>query len=416
MKILVLGGGVVGVATAYYLAEDGHEVTVIDRQPRAASETSYGNAGLYTPGDSYAWASPEALKMAVKSLYRRDLGIKYQLRLDPRLWAWSWRFLFQCTRGQAYRNTLRKLRIALYSKQCLNALVQKTGIAYDGRQQGVIYFFRSLQSLEHGTAHMKILQDHGLDIRIMDRAGLVAIDPGLKAAGDKIAGGVYSPMDQTGDSCLFARRLAAWCAAHQGVRFAWNTTIQGIETEGTRVGKIVTDRGDFQADAVVLAAGADSPLLAEGIGVKLPIYPVKGYSVTVPVRNGDAAPHLGVVDEDRLVAMSRLGDRLRMASTAEFTGYDRSYRPADFASIFKTARELFPEGGDYQQPEYWAGLRPMTPSSVPILGRARHENFYLNVGHGHVGWTLSCGTGRFVADLVAGRPPEIDSEGLLYQT
>lgn len=415
MKILVLGGGVVGIATAYYLAEDGHEVTVIDRNAQAASETSHANAGLYAPGDAYAWASPEALKMAIKSLYRRDLGIKYKLRLDPRLWAWSWKFLFQCTRGQACRNTLRKLRIALYSKQCLNALVRKTGIAYDGRQQGVIYFFRSPQSLEHGMAHMKILQDHGLDIRILDRDGLVGIDPGLKAAGDKIAGGVYSPMDQTGDCCLFARRLASWCAEQRGVQFAWNTTIRGIEAEGGRVSRVLTDSGDFKADTFVLAAGCDSPLLAEGTGVRLPIYPVKGYSVTVPVRDGDAAPHIGLVDEDKLIAMSRLGDRLRMASTAEFSGFDRGYRPGDFASIFRTARELFPEGGDYEQPEYWAGLRPMTPSSVPILGRARYENFHLNVGHGHLGWTLSCGTGKFVADLLAGRKPEIDSEGLFYQ-
>ena len=268
----MLGGGVVGVATAYYLAEKGFEVTLIDRNAQAASETSYGNAGLYTPGDSYAWASPEALTMAVKSLYRRDLGIKYKLRLDPRLWAWSWKFLLQCTRAQAYRNTLLKLRVTLYSKQCLNALVENTGIDYDGKQQGVIYFFRSPQSLEHGAAHMKILQDNGLTIEMLDRDGLARIDPGLKVAREKIAGGAYSPMDQTGDSCKFARRLAAWCSEHRGVRLAWETRIQAIETEGQRVSKISTDKGVFEADAVVLAAGADSPLLGERIGVKVGRY------------------------------------------------------------------------------------------------------------------------------------------------
>ncbi len=415
MKIIVLGCGVVGIATAYYLAEEGNEVTVIDRHSQAASEASYGNAGLYTPGDSYAWASPEALRMAVKSLYRRDLGIKYKLRLDPRLWAWSWKFLRQCTRTQACHNTLRKLRIALYSKQRLNALVESTGIDYDSKQQGVIYFFRSPQSLEHGAAHMKILQDNGLSIEVLDRDGLVQIDPGLQAAGDKIAGGIYSPMDQTGDSCKFARQLATWCRENREVQFEWETHIQSIETEGQQISKIITDKGAFTADAVVLATGADSPLLSKRIGVKLPIYPVKGYSVTVPIRNSEAAPHAGIVDEDKLIAMSRLGNRLRVASTAEFTGYDRSYQPKDFEPIFKTAKELFPEGGDYEQPEYWVGLRPMTPSSVPILGRAHYTNFYLNVGHGHVGWTMSCGTGKFVADLVAGRTPEIDPEGLLYQ-
>ncbi len=414
MKVLVLGGGVVGVATTYYLAEAGYEVTLIDRNAQAASESSWGNTGLYTPGDSYAWASPEALTMAVKSLYRRDLGIKYKLRLDPRLWAWSWKFLLQCTRAQAHRNSLLKLRIAFYSKQCLNALVEDTGIDYDGTQGGVIYFSRSPQALASIAKHMKILQDNGLTIEVLDRDALVRIDPGLEACADKIAGGIYSPQDQTGDSCKFARRLADWCGENRGVQFAWETKILSLETNGTRVSKVITDQGDYDADAVVLAAGADSPLLSERIGVKLPIYPVKGYSVTVPIRNGDVAPHIGLVDEDNLVAMSRMGDRLRMAATAEFAGYDRSYKPKDFESIFRTAKELFPDGGDYSQPEYWAGLRPMTPSSVPILGRARYDNFYLNVGHGHVGWTMSCGTGKFVADLVAGRKPEIDSEGLLF--
>ena len=414
MKVLVLGGGVVGVATAYYLAEEGFEVTLIDRNAQAASETSYGNAGLYTPGDSYAWASPEALTTAVRSLFQRDLGLKYKLRLDPRLWVWSWKFLLQCTRARAHHNTLLKLRISLYSRQRLNALIEDTGIEYDGQRRGVIYFFRSTQSLEHGAAHMKILEDNGVQIEVLDRDGLVRIDPGLKAAGNKVAGGVYSPMDQIGDSCKFARRLAAWCSEHRGVQFAWGTRIRSIETAGKRVTKVLTDKGEFEADAVVLAAGADSALISQPIGVKLPIYPVKGYSVTVPIKNGEAAPSIGVVDEDKLIAMSRLGDRLRIASTAEFTGFDRGHKPKDFGPIFKAARELFPEGGDYSQPEFWAGLRPMTPSSVPILGRARYDNFYLNVGHGHVGWTMSCGTGRFVADLVAGRKPEIDSDGLLY--
>lgn len=414
MKVLVLGGGVVGVTTAYYLAQADCEVALIDRQPEAASETSYGNAGLYTPGDSYAWASPDALRMAVKSLYRRDLGIKYKIRLDPRLWAWSLKFLTQCTHAQAYRNTLLKLRIALYSKQCLNALIEQTGIDYDGKRKGVIYFFRSEQSLEHGTEHMKILQEHGLPLEILDQQSLYKIDPGLAAAGDKIAGGVYSPQDQTGDSCKFSRNLATWCAQHKGVQLVWNTQIQSIQATGQRVTKAITDQGEFSADAIVLAAGAESPLLSEKIGVKLPIYPVKGYSITAPIRNPDAAPNLGIVDEDKLIAMSRLGDRLRVASTAEFTGYDRSHQPKHFKSIFSVARELFPAGADYDQAECWAGLRPMTPSSVPILGRARYDNFYVNVGHGHVGWTMSCGTGKFVTDLIMGCTPEIDPQGLLY--
>ena len=414
VKVLVLGGGVVGVTTAYYLADQGHDVTLVDRNEQAASETSYGNAGLVTPGDSFAWASPAALKTFIKSLYRKDMGIKFKPRLDPQLWSWSWKFLFECTNARARINTLRKLRIAMYAKDCLNELVAQTGIDYDAKQQGVLYLFRSQQSLDHGMVHMRLLEDNGLTIQVEDRDGIVAIDPGLAAAKDLLAGGIYSPMDQTGNSCLFSRRLAAWCAENRDVRFAYGTGITGIETAGGRVSRVVTDQGPFEADAYVMALGADSPLLAAPIGVKLPIYPVKGYSATIPVGDGHVAPRIGGVDEDKLVAYSRLGDHLRLACTAEFCGYSRSHRPRDFEFLFRTARQLFPQGGDYGAPEYWAGLRPMTPSSVPIFGRARYENFYLNVGHGHVGWTMSCGAAKFVADLIAGRTPEIDPEGLLY--
>ncbi len=415
MKVAVLGGGVVGVATAYYLAEDGCEIILIDRREAAAIETSYGNAGLYTPSDSYAWASPDALKMAVKSLFRSDLGIKYNIRLDPRLWAWSLRFLFQCTDAAARRNTLLKLRISRYSRERLNQVVADTGIEYDGRQAGVLYFFRGADSLEAGQKHMGILRDHGLELRVLDREAIFAIDPGLEATGTAIAGGVYSPTCETGDSHKFANNLADWCAQHRGTELRWNTVIERIETEGDRVTRVVTDKGEVVADAFVLAAGSESALLGEQVGLHLPIYPVKGFSITAPIRDSAAAPSIGVVDEERLVAMSRLGDRLRVASSAVFDGFGRDHRPKDFDIVLRTARELFPEGADYDQSEFWAGLRPMTPSSVPILGRARHENLFLNVGHGHVGWTMSCGTGKFVADCIAGRTPEIDTDGLLYR-
>ena len=415
MKVLVLGGGVIGVTTAYYLALEGHEVTVIERNAQVASETSYGNAGLVTPGDSYAWASPDALKTFIKSLVRRDMGIKVRPSLDPRLWSWSWKFLFECTNARARINTLRKLRITLYSRACLNELVEHTGVAYDAKDKGVFYLFRSQETLDHGVAHMRLLADNGLQIEVVGRDGLADFDPGLAAAKDLLAGGIFSPMDQTGDSCLFSRNLAAWCAEEKEVRFAYRTAITGIETEGARVSRVITDKGPFEADAFVLAMGCDSPLLSEKIGIKLPIYPVKGYSATVPVGENHVAPRIGGVDEDKLVAYSRLGDRLRLACTAEFAGYSRSFKPKDFAFLFRAARELFPQGGDYDQAERWAGLRPMTPSSVPIFGRARYENFYLNVGHGHVGWTMSCGSAKFVTDLMAGRSPEIDTEGLLYE-
>lgn len=414
MKVAVLGGGVVGIATAYYLAEDGNEVTVIERHGKAALETSFGNAGLYTPSDSYAWASPDALRLAIKSLYRSDLGIRYKLRLDPRLWLWSLKFLSECTHARALRNTLIKLRVASYSKDCLNALVAKTGIEYDGLAKGVLYFFRSRASLEAARKHMRILSDHGLHLDIVDPVQAMRIEPALAAAASAIAGGIYSPDCQTGDPHKFSNRLAEWCTTHAGVRFLWSHTVRTLVREGNRIISAATDKGSIAADVFVLAAGAESVFLSEPLGVRLPIYPVKGFSITAPIRDGSAAPTTGIVDEDRLVAFSRLGDRLRVASSAVFAGYDRSHRPQDFNTILTTAKELFPKGALYEEAGYWAGLRPMTPSSVPILGRARFDNLFLNTGHGHVGWTMSCGTGKFVADCVAGRVPEIESKGLLY--
>lgn len=415
MRVLVLGAGAVGVATAYYLAEDGHEVTVIDRQAEAAGETSYGNAGLVSPGDSYAWASPAALAMFIKSLYRRDLGIRVRPSLDPALLAWTLKFLGQCTPARARINTLRKLRIALYSRECVNAIEAATGIDYDARKEGIVYFYRSPKSLEHGAAHMQLLADNGLEIEVVDRDRLIAIEPGLEAAKDKLAGGIYSPMDQTGDPAKFTRRLASWLAANRNVEFAYSTVISGLETESDRVTRVATDKGPLAADAFVLSLGSNSPLIARRIGVRLPIYPVKGYSMTVPISDLRLGPRLGGVDEDKLVAYSRLGDRLRVASTAEFAGYDVSHRPEDFRSVLAVAGELFPGAFDPGQAEFWAGLRPMTPTSVPILGPARYRNFHLNVGHGHVGWTMAAGSGKFVADLLSGRKPEIAPDGLTYE-
>src|SRR5882672_3619650 len=282
MKVVVLGAGVVGVAAAYYLAEDGHDVTVIDRNEQAAGETSYGNAGLVTPGDSYAWASPAALKLFIKSLYHRDLGIKVTPRLDPRLWSWSWKFLFECTNERARINTLRKFRVTMYSRQCMEALVERTKVAFDRGNRGVVYFFRSQESLDHGAQHMRLLADNGLSIEVVDRDGLARAEPALAPAKDKLAGGIFSPMDQTGDSRKFAGNLGGWCARERNVRFAWRTNVTGIDAAGGRVARVITDKGAVEADAFVLAMGCDSPFLARQIGVKLPIYPVKGYSVTVP--------------------------------------------------------------------------------------------------------------------------------------
>lgn len=414
MKILVLGAGVVGTAAAFYLASDGHEVTVIERHPAAARGTSRSNAGLVSPGDATAWASPAALKTFLRGLYNHDLGIKVRLRFDPFFFAWSLRFLRQCTHKRMRANTDVKLRLALYSRDCINAVSAETGIHYDERKKGILYFFRSQQSFDTGTDNYRYLGEHGLPIEIVGRDRLVELEPGLAGAKDKIAGGVYSPIDQTGDSSQFTQNLAAYAAEKLGVQFLYGTTVEGLDIDGDRVRAVMTSAGPVAGDAVVISMGPESGLLGRRYGIDLPVYPVKGYTVTVPLEDESKGPIMGGADEDRLIGYSRLGNRLRMSSTAEFTGFDRTFKPRDFNSILNTAKDLFPGAFDESKAELWAGLRPMMPNSVPVIGRARYDNLYLDTGHGHLGWTMACGSGKFLADVVAGRKPEIDPQGLLY--
>lgn len=415
MKVIVLGAGVVGVTTAYHLAQAGCEVTVIDRQAAAASETSYGNAGLITPGDSFAWASPAALKTFVTSLYKPDMGIKIKPNLDPRFIGWTLKFLGQCTHAKSMQNTERKLRLAVYAREQMASIVEHTGVEFDRKQKGVIYFYRSQQTLDAGIEHMNFMREQGLPITVLDKAGLVANDSGLKNSIDKITGGILCGVDQTGDSCKFSRNLAAWLEKNHNVKFEWNTTIQNLVATD-KIEKIVTDKGDFTADAYILTAGCDSPIILQKIGVKLPLYPVKGYSITAKITDETAAPIMGGVDDDKLIAYSRLGDRLRVACTAEFAGWDRTHTPADFKTLLSTVNDLFPNAADYDGAERWAGLRPMMPSSVPVIGRTqKYANLLLNTGHGHVGWTMSCGSGKVVTDLLLNKPVEMNTEGLIFK-
>lgn len=414
MKILILGSGVIGVTTAYYLAKDGHEVTVVDRQPEAASETSFANAGLIAPAHAYAWASPKAPGILLKSLFLPDQALRFKLRADPRMWTWSWLFLLQCTEKRARINTIRKLRLCVYSVTCLDEVVGDTGIDYDGVRKGNLYLYRSQESFDKGVAHVGILQDQGLALEVVERDRVPAFEPMLEPVKDRIAGAVYSPTDQSGDACLFSRNLATHCAKQLSVDFRFNTLIKTIDTAGDRITRVITDKGALTADRYVLALGCDSPILGRSIGLKLPIYPVKGYSVTLPAKGSNALPAMGGVDEDNLMAYCPLGDRFRLTSTAEFSGYDRNFRPEDFRAMFRAARHLFPSAADYEQPNYWAGLRPMTPEGTPFLGYARYRNLLLNTGHGHIGWTMSCGSAKVTADIVAGRAPEVDLEGMQY--
>ncbi len=411
MRVVVLGGGVIGVATAYYLAQGGATVTVVDRQPGPARETSFANAGLIAPAHAYAWASPRAPGVLLRSLWRDDTALRLKPRLDPRLLGWGLRFLANCGAARNRANTLTKLRLCIYSRAQLIALRESEGLAYDAVAKGALYLYRDAAHLGIATANARLLADHGLRIETIDRDRCLDIEPALAPVADRIAGAIYAPDDESGDCRLFTEALARR-SADLGVAFRWGETVRRLDGDGERVAAVLTDRGRIAGDAFVLALGSYSPAIARGVGVRLPIYPVKGYSLTFPVKDTHAAPTVPGVDEHYLVAFARFGDRLRVTATAEFAGYDTGYAPADFTVMTRVARELFPAAADFDRPEPFACLRPMTPDGPPIMGRGRHRNLWLNTGHGHIGWTMAAGSGRIVADLILGRAAGIDLAGL----
>jgi D-amino-acid dehydrogenase len=399
MRVAVIGGGVVGVTTCYQLLRDGHEVVLLEAGTGVARETSFGNAGMIAPGHSFVWSSPSAPWTLLKSLVLPDQALRFRLSADPLLYAWSVRFLAQCTPGRARANTLKKHSIAVASQAILRQTLREVPIEYDRNTRGILYFYRDDAALDAGAVHMRLLADDGQEIRILDRAGVLALEPALAGATGTIAGGIHCPTDETGDAHLFTRALAAHCT-RMGAEIALSAPVQAIEAGGDVVtGLRLADRL-VVADAYVLAAGNHSARLARPLGERLPIYPIKGYSLTVPIGNHAAPPGMAAMDEKNLVAVSRFGERLRVTATAEFAGYDTSHRPSDFAHMLRVARGLYPDGADWDRPEMWAGLRPMTPDNLPVLGRRRHRNLFYNTGHGHLGWTMSHGTARMTADAI----------------
>ncbi len=386
MRIVVLGGGVVGVTTAYQLQKDGHEVVLLERNRDVAAGTSWGNAGMIAPGHSFVWSSPAAPGILLRSLFLKDQALRFKFSADPRLYTWSWLFLKECTADKARRNTLLKHRIATYSQTVLKSVVADEAIDYDRNTRGIVYFHRSQQALDLGVARMKVLESAGLPIKVLDRDGVIALDPALASSADGIAGAIYCPSDETGDPAKFTRALAARLIARGGAIHT-GTTITGIEAAGDGIVQAMTDKGAFKGDAYVLALGSHSPQLARRLGIRLPIYPIKGYSLTIPIGNRPRPPTIASVDEHNLVAISRFGDRIRVTATAEFAGYDTGHRPSDFAFMKGVTQHLYPEGGDYDRAEMWAGLRPMTPSNLPIVGQRHYRNLWINAGHGHMGWT-----------------------------
>jgi len=414
MRVTVLGSGVIGTSVAYYLARAGHEVTVLDRQSGPALETSYANAGEVSPGYSAPWAGPGVPLKAMQWLLMKHAPLVVQPSLDPALWRWCFAMLRNCT-AEAYAvNKARMVRLAEYSRDCLRALREDTGIRYDARTQGTLQLFRTRKQLDATAKDIEILKQHGVPFELLDRAGFLRVEPGLAGTQEKFVGALRLPADETGDCFKFTQALAQRAEAH-GARFRFGVQIEGLERRGDRITGVRTDAGVLAADRTVVALGSHSTRLLAPLGIDIPVYPVKGYSITVPIADASCAPESTLMDETHKVAVTRLGDRIRVGGTAQLCGFDLGLPPARRSTLEFVLSDLFPRGGDLARAEFWAGLRPMTPDGTPIVGGTPLEHLYLATGHGTLGWTMAAGTGRVMADLIAGREPEISLEGLTVE-
>ena len=411
MKVLVLGGGVIGVSTAWYLAQDGHEVELVDRQAGPALETSFGNAGEISPGYSAPWAGPGVPIKAIKWMLMRHSPLVIWPLLDPAMWRWGAMMLANCTARAYALNKSRMVPIAEYSRDCMKLLRADTGIAYDDRAQGTLQLFRNQAQLDGIASDVEVLKQYGVPFEVLDRDGFCAVEPALRTTQHKFVGALRLPNDETGDCFKFSNRLAEMAAA-RGVKLRWNTRIEGLQVGGGRITGVFTDAGVLQADKVVLALGSHSPKLLKPVGIHIPVYPVKGYSITVPITDPAGAPESTIMDETHKVAVTRLGDRIRVGGTAELAGYSLNLREPRRGTLEHVVTDLFPNGGDVSKASFWCGLRPMTPDGTPIIGATPVQDLLLATGHGTLGWTMAAGTGRVIADLVAGRTPDIDVSAL----
>lgn len=412
MRVLVIGAGVIGVASAWFLAELGFEVTVVDRQAEPAAETSFANGGQISVSHAEPWANPSAPMKVLKWLVRGDAPLLFRPRADLRQWRWIAGFLRECTPARTRRNVEQLVGLGLYSRDMLRALREQTGIEYDGLSLGILHLHTDPAELEAAREPSRLMTELGCECRLVSASDAIAIEPALAAIGPKLAGAVFSPGDESGDAHRFTRELAERCR-QRGVRFLGGHQVTALRDGGGRIDHVeaIDPRGRYQrltADRYLLAAGSWSALLAAPVGIRLNLYPAKGYSVTMPVADPARAWRVSLTDDAHKLVFSRLGDRLRIAGTAELSGWDRSLNPRRCAAIVARVEALFPGAGDAAQASLWSGLRPATPSNVPYIGATRHSNLYLNTGHGTLGWTLACGSGKVVADLIAGHRPDVD--------
>lgn len=409
MKVLVLGAGVVGTTSAWYLAQAGHDVTVVDRQQAAGMETSFANGGQISVSHAEPWANPHVFSRLAKWLGREDAPLLWRWRADPAQWLWGLRFLRECLPGRTGRNIAEIVSLALYSRSCLQALRASEGLEYEQRTAGILHIYTDPREMSLAVDAAELMQQFGLDRAPVDVDRCIEIEPALSGARHLLAGGDYTPSDESGNAHLFTRLLAAKAEA-KGVDFRYGLQVDRIGTGGGRVAGVLVSGPEgnelLTADAYVLALGSYSPLLLRPLGLRIPVYPAKGYSATLALESGVQAPEVSLTDDAHKLVFSRLGDRLRIAGTAEFNGYDLSLNPLRCQSLIARTQQLFPGLACRGEPVFWCGLRPATPSNLPLIGRMGYPNLWLNTGHGTLGWTMACGSAAALVDLISGKRPE----------
>ena len=411
MRILVLGSGVVGVTSAWYLRQAGHDVVVVDRQPGAALETSFANAGQVSPGYASPWPAPGIPAKAIGWLLSRHAPLAIRPTADPAQYRWLWQMLRNCTSARYAVSKARMVRLAEYSRDSLDELRRELGLDYEQRTLGTTQLFRTREQLDAAARDITVLEQYGVRYELLDADAIIRVEPALAKVRDSLAGALRLPGDETGDCHLFTTRLAE-LARQQGVEFRYGQQIEALQAGGNQVTGVRIDGKLETADRYVLALGSWSPRLLAPLGIRLPVYPLKGYSLTIPISNPDMAPVSTVLDESYKVAITRFNDRIRVGGMAEVSGYDLSLPARRRQTLELVVRSLYPEGGNLEEAEFWSGLRPSTPEGPPVIGPTRYSNLLLNTGHGTRGWTIACGSARYLADLVDGRTPAIDPEGL----
>lgn len=412
MKVIVLGAGVVGTTAAWFLAQAGHEVTVIERHPAAGLETSFANGGQISVSHAEPWANPGAPLKVLQWMFKEDAPLLFRPRLDLQQWQWCLEFLRECTPARTRHNIRQLVNLGLYSRGLLQALRAETGITYDHLERGILHFYTSQQAFDAAQEPARIMREFGCELDMKTPQECVVIEPALAHASARITGGSLTPSDESGDAHLFTQRLATLCEK-SGVQFLYGYTTTHIAAAGGVISGVQATGPDGRAalisgDAYVVALGSYSPQLLAPLGIRLTIYPAKGYSVTLPVTDPERAPSVSLTDDEYKLVYSRLGDRLRIAGTCELNGYDTALNEVRCQAIIRRTEELFPGAGDVGQAQYWTGLRPATPSNVPYIGKTKFANLYLDTGHGTLGWTHGCGSGRAIADIISGKTPEVD--------